>query len=67
MRVGPEALAVEVSARLSDRGFLAPAIRFPTVPQGTARLRLTVTSRHLPDQITALGQAMAGLAESLRT
>ena len=64
--IGSEALAVEVSARLADRGFLAPAIRYPTVPQGTARLRLTVTSRHTPDQITALGQAMAGLADSVR-
>ena len=64
--VGPEALAMEVAARLADRGFLAPAIRYPTVPQGSARLRLAVTSRHTPDQITALGQAIAGLAGALR-
>jgi 8-amino-7-oxononanoate synthase len=65
--IGPEALAVEVSARLADRGFLAPAIRYPTVARGAARLRLTVTARHSPDQITALGQALAGLSDSLRT
>jgi 7-keto-8-aminopelargonate synthetase-like enzyme len=64
--IGPEALAVEVSARLADRGFLAPAIRYPTVARGSARLRLTVTARHSPDQITALGAAMGELASSLR-
>jgi len=65
--IGPEALAVEVSARLADRGFLAPAIRYPTVARGAARLRLTVTARHSPDQITALGQALGDLSDSLRT
>ncbi len=64
--IGPEALAVEVSARLADRGFLAPAIRYPTVARGAARLRLTVTARHTPDQITALGLALAELSDSMR-
>ena len=64
--IGPEPLAMEVSARLADRGFLAPAIRYPTVAKGSARLRLTVTARHTPDQISALGRALAELTESMR-
>ena len=59
--VGHEADAVEWSARLAKKGYFAPAIRYPTVARGTARLRLTVTARHRPEQIMDLGRALAGL------
>ncbi len=59
--VGAEADAVDYSSWLAKKGFFAPAIRYPTVAKGKARLRLTVTARHKPEQIMALGKAMAEL------
>ena len=56
--VGPEAAALEVAARLQAAGFLIPAIRYPTVPRGEARLRLTVTAAHSPEQISELSVAL---------
>jgi 8-amino-7-oxononanoate synthase len=46
--IGSEADAMSASDMLAEAGFLAPAIRPPTVPNGTARLRLTFTAGH-PD------------------
>jgi 8-amino-7-oxononanoate synthase len=60
--VGAEADAVDFSGWLAKKGYFAPAIRFPTVAKGTARLRLTVTARHRPEQIMALGRALGELA-----
>jgi 7-keto-8-aminopelargonate synthetase-like enzyme len=55
---GPESLAVDWSTRIRDAGFLVPAIRFPTVARGTARLRVTLSAEHsesnLQDLLTAL-------------
>jgi 8-amino-7-oxononanoate synthase len=47
--VGEEQAALDASRLLADEGFLAAAIRPPTVPVGTARLRLTFTAQH-PDE-----------------
>ncbi len=52
--VGDELRAVEFSRRLFDHGFFVPGIRHPTVAHGAARLRLTVTASHTPDQIQRL-------------
>ncbi len=57
--LGTEEQAIEMAARLRTRGFFIPAIRFPTVPRGAARLRLTVTALHTPADIAALGEAIA--------
>jgi 8-amino-7-oxononanoate synthase len=64
--VGGEADAVNYSSWLAKKGFFAPAIRFPTVARGTARLRLTVTARHRPEQILALGRALQELVQTLQ-
>ena len=52
--IGDNEEAVFVASQLLDRGWHVQAIRPPTVPPGTARLRLTVTAGHEPEQIDAL-------------
>ncbi len=49
--IGDESAAVEVSGKLYERGIFVPAIRFPTVPKGKARLRVTVTAAHSREDI----------------
>jgi len=49
--IGDAERALRVSQGLLERGVLAPAIRPPTVPEGTSRLRLTVMATHTPAQI----------------
>jgi 8-amino-7-oxononanoate synthase len=52
--VGSEVAAVQFTAALREQGFLIPAIRYPTVARGQARLRLTVTAGHRHDEVTEL-------------
>ena len=49
--VGEEMRAVRMAAALRDAGLLLPAIRYPTVALGEARLRLTVTAAHTAEDI----------------
>ncbi len=44
--IGDEAKAVEAAGALRERGIFIPAIRYPTVARGEARLRVTVTAAH---------------------
>ncbi len=46
IRVGENGSTVRVANRLREAGVIATAIRPPTVPEGTARLRLSVTLAH---------------------
>lgn len=57
--VGDGARALELSERLARRGWLVPAVRPPTVPEGGARLRLTVTAQHTPDECRRLAVDLA--------
>ena len=59
--MGENDAALAAAGTLLERGFLAPAIRYPTVPRGTARLRVTVTAAHRTVQIGRLGKALAEL------
>jgi 8-amino-7-oxononanoate synthase len=59
--LGDEADALAAAARLLDRGLLVPAIRPPTVPPGTSRLRVALSSAHTDEQIDALAAALADL------
>jgi 7-keto-8-aminopelargonate synthetase-like enzyme len=59
--LGENRRALEWSHRLWQQGFWVHAIRPPTVPPGTARLRITVSSGHTPTQIEALGDAVGRL------
>jgi len=52
--LGTAQAALAASRRLEDAGFLAVAIRPPTVPEGTARLRLAFTAAHPDDAIERL-------------
>ena len=46
--IGDNQRALEIADALRQNGILAPAIRPPTVPAGTARIRFTVTLAHTP-------------------
>ena len=50
-------LAVDMSTKLLEHGIYIPAIRPPTIPKGTSRLRITITSSHTPEQIKTALQA----------
>jgi 8-amino-7-oxononanoate synthase len=62
--VGPERRALAAADRLFAQGFFAPAIRPPTVPDGTARLRLSLSAEHLEADIEALATAVADALEA---
>ena len=49
------------AAALLDQGMLVPAIRPPTVPPGTSRLRVALSAAHAPSQVDALTAALARL------
>ena len=56
--VGDETKAVELATALRERGLLSPALRYPTVARGAARLRLTVTAAHASADIALLQAAL---------
>ena len=56
--VGSNEAVMAASARLRELGFWVPAIRPPTVPDGTARLRITLTSMHEAAHVEALKDAL---------
>jgi 8-amino-7-oxononanoate synthase len=60
--VSDEQAALDLASALQNEGFLVPAIRYPTVAKGSARLRITVTASHEEDQIRSLCQAIKRLS-----
>ena len=58
LMAGDEGAAVALSDRLLEAGVWAPAIRFPTVARGAARLRLTVSAAHSQGDIDQLLEAL---------
>ncbi len=59
--IGDEADAVAASSELLDRGLWVPAIRPPTVPRGTSRLRVTLSAIHTDEQVDRLVSALVDL------
>jgi 8-amino-7-oxononanoate synthase len=58
--IGEPREAVALSRRLEEQGLLVPAIRPPSVPQGTARLRISVTAGHTAADVDQLVDALRG-------
>ena len=61
VQVGPESRAMALSAALRDAGVFVPAIRFPTVAHGAARLRFTVSAAHTAEDLATLAGALASI------
>jgi 8-amino-7-oxononanoate synthase len=59
--VGDATAAVGLSEQLEERGLLVPAIRPPSVPEGTARLRISLTAGHTEEDVRRLLEALADL------
>jgi 8-amino-7-oxononanoate synthase len=65
--LGDAAGALAVQEELRTAGFLAVAIRPPTVPPGTARLRITLTAAHSAEQVEQLAARLAHACEHRRS
>jgi 8-amino-7-oxononanoate synthase len=61
--IGDNGAALRVMAELEARGIWVPAIRPPTVPAGTARLRITLSALHTEAQVAKLLAAMYEISE----
>ena len=59
--LGSEERALAASAALLERGLWVPAIRPPTVPVGTSRLRVTLSAAHSDDDVERLIEALVEL------
>ncbi len=58
---GSNEKTIAAAKHLEDAGFLVPAIRFPTVPRGTARLRISLSAAHGPGEIAGLTHELCQL------
>ncbi len=61
--IGPESAAMDASAALRKAGIFVPAVRYPTVARGQARLRLTLTASHTTEDVDTL---LAALSKHVR-
>lgn len=63
--VGDNATALALAAALDEQGLWVPAIRPPTVPVGTARLRITLSATHSAGDVQCLIDGLSRAAETL--
>ena len=59
--IGESEKTLRISEALRKRGILVPAIRPPTVPQGTSRLRISLSATHTMEDVARLGAALREL------
>lgn len=59
--LGDPDTALDAAAALEHKGFLVIAMRPPTVPEGTSRLRITFSAAHRDHEVLALADCVAGL------
>jgi len=60
---GAESASFRMSERLAERGYFVPAIRPPSVPKGTSRLRITLCANHSGDEVEGLAKELSELAQ----
>lgn len=63
--IGDEARALKISAALQDAGILIPAIRYPTVAKGQARLRASLMATHTYEQLQTAASAIAKIIKNI--
>ena len=63
--VGSTEQAIKISERLRENGIIVTAIRPPTIPEGTARLRVTFSAEHTEEDIAILLDALISLKVGL--
>lgn len=61
--IGGNAETMDVAAKLYERGLWVPGIRPPTVPSGSARLRITLSAAHTEEQVARLVEALRELEQ----
>jgi 8-amino-7-oxononanoate synthase len=59
--LGAAAQAVRASEALAERGLIVPAVRPPTVPEGSARLRISLSAAHSAQDVRTLLEALLAL------
>jgi 7-keto-8-aminopelargonate synthetase-like enzyme len=67
IHIGPEQKAVNTAKSLLERGIYVPAIRYPTVARGQARLRVTLTASHTKAQVDELVAVLQSEAAAMGT
>ena len=65
--IGDESAAVLAATELREQGIYVPAIRYPSVARGSARLRVTLTAEHTQEDVAALTNALTALNLRPRT
>jgi 7-keto-8-aminopelargonate synthetase-like enzyme len=65
VQVGDNRRALELASRLRQRGLVVTAVRPPTVPEGTARLRLSVTLAHSAEELAFAASEIGAAARAL--
>ena len=61
--VGDETKAVDLASKLRAQNIFIPAIRYPTVARGAARLRITLTAAHSAGDVSTLTRALEQIAD----
>jgi 8-amino-7-oxononanoate synthase len=63
--IGSTERAIQISKKLQNDGILVTAIRPPTIPEGTARLRVTLSTEHTTKDIVILLEALSKHAQEI--